>query len=292
MARLAVLPIPLTEKPKHGSREGYERIREQARVQVESRKMGNMVYEILPHMPEAGFSKLARPVIGDMFVDLEGDPFAGDPEANGGQEYLFGFVACGSDGKLSYEKLWALTVQQEKEAFQWLVDEIIRRWRECPEMHVYHFGVYEPGAFKRLMGRYATREDEVDSMLRAGLFVDLHQVFKQAVRASVEEYSLKKLEKVYRFARQTALEDSREAMRYVEHRLELGWDGELPDKFREVLEGYNADDCFSTAALRDWLETERQKLVNLGTQIARPLIGDGAPSEELDERQKRSSGVG
>jgi len=74
---------------------------------------------------------------------------------------------------------------------------------------VYHFGGYEPGALKRLMGRYATREDEVDSMLRAGLLVDMHQVFKQAVRASVEEYSLKKLEAFYGFTRKTALESSR-----------------------------------------------------------------------------------
>ena len=163
----------------------------------------------------------------------------------------------------------------------------MRRWKEFPAMHVYHFGVYEPGALKRLMGRYATREDEVDSMLRAGLLVDLHQVFKQAVRASVEEYSLKKLEVFYGFVRKTALEDSREAMRYVEHRMELGWDGELPDRFRQVMEGYNEEDCLSTASLRAWLEGERQKLVASGTNIPRPAIGDGAPPEKVDERQRR-----
>ena len=35
---------------------------------------------------------------------------------------------------------------------------------------------------------YTTREDEIDRML----LVDLHQAFKQGVRASVEEYSPKK----------------------------------------------------------------------------------------------------
>jgi predicted RecB family nuclease len=35
MAKLATLPIPLKERPKHGSKEAYERRREQARVQVE-----------------------------------------------------------------------------------------------------------------------------------------------------------------------------------------------------------------------------------------------------------------
>ena len=37
MAKLAVLPIPLKERPKHGSREGIVRVREQARVQVTGR---------------------------------------------------------------------------------------------------------------------------------------------------------------------------------------------------------------------------------------------------------------
>src|SRR5258708_31925073 len=30
--------------------------------------------------------------------------------------------------------------------------------------------------------------------------------------------------------------------------------------FREVMEGYNSEDCLSAAALRDWLEEERKKL--------------------------------
>ena len=287
MSKLSVLPIPLTHKPKHGSRQGYERVREQARIQVKGRTSDDIVYELLPIRADAGLSELAEPVIADVFVDLEGDPFAGDRESGGGQEYLFGLVSCDGPGKLRYDKKWAFTVKEEKEAFEWLVDQIYRRWKECPGMHIYHFGGYEPGAFKRLMGRYATREDEVDSMLRAGLFVDLHQVFKQAVRASVEEYSLKKLEHIYKFIRKTTLDDSRQAMRYVEHRLELGWDGQLPDDFREVLEGYNAEDCFSVVAMRDWLETERQKLISSGAVIPRPAIGDGAPSDELDERQKQ-----
>src|ERR1700681_1372129 len=100
------------------------------------------------------------------------------------------------------------------------------------------------------MGMYATREDEIDRMLRAGVLVDLHQAFKQGMRASVEEYSLKKVEAFYAFERRTPLEESRTAMRYVEHRLELGWRGEeLPDSVREVMEGYNREDCLSASGL-------------------------------------------
>ncbi len=45
--RLAQLPLPLQRTPEHGSREGYVRVREQARVQVVGRKQGKPVYELL-----------------------------------------------------------------------------------------------------------------------------------------------------------------------------------------------------------------------------------------------------
>ncbi len=155
-------------------------------------------------------------------------------------------------------------------------------------MHVYHYGANEPGAFKRLMGEYATREEEMDRMLRAGIFVDLHRVVKQGLRASVEEYSLKRMEAFYGFERKTSLDSSRAAMRYIEHHLELGWQGEtLEDRQREAMEGYNREDCESTAALRDWLEVERAKLIEKGEKISRPVAGDPEPAEELSERQKR-----
>ena len=217
-----------------------------------------------------------------MFVDLEGDPFVGSC----GQEYLFGFVASAQGQGLTYEKRWALTPEQEKIGFEWLVGEMIKRWKKDPSMHVYHFGSYETAAFKRLMGAYTTREDEIDRMLRAKIFVDLHTIFKQAVRASVEEYSLKALESLTQFVRRTPLIESRAAMRYVEHALELGRAEHVPDEFTLSLEGYNAEDCYSTAVLREWLEAERQKLADAGQTIPRPELGDGAPSEELDERQK------
>ena len=292
MAKLAAMPLPIQERPAHGSRESYERVREQARMQVEGRERGELVHETLALAEDMGFARLPEPSAGDAFVDLEGDPFAGEH----GQEYLFGFVARAGDGassgEWSYKKRWAFNAEEEKRGFEWLVDEMMRRWAADPRMHVYHFGAYEPSAFKRLMGIYTTREDEIDRMLRAHLLVDLHTIFKQAVRASVEEYSLKKLEAFYGFERRTALDVSRAAMRYVEHRLELGWEGfgdggELEGEMRGALEGYNEEDCRSAVGLREWLEGERKKLVDGGVAIARPEVREGAPPEELDERQKR-----
>ena len=290
VAKLAALPTPLKAKPRHGSREGMERVREQARVQVEGREEQKLKFEpIVPVVEETGFFRLPEPSAGDMFVDLEGDPFAGEQ----GHQYLFGFVWRNANGELVYDKRWALTSAEEKSGFEWLIDEIMRRRETEPGMRVYHFGAYEPGTLKRLMGIYATREEEIDTMLWEGTFVDLHQVFKQGLRASVEEYSLKKLEAFYGFERKTPLEESRVAMRYVEHRLELGWkDEQVPEEIREVMEGYNGEDCLSTAELREWLEKRRQELVDSGISIARPAKKERPAQEELTEWQERVAALG
>ena len=289
MGKLAVLPIPLRERPKHGSREGIERVREQARVQVAGRTENKMVHEpLLPVAEGMGFCRLPAPSPGDVFLDFENDPFVGES----GLQYLFGFAFKNAERNLVYERRWALNRNEEKEAFEWLVDEIMSRLAQSPRMHVYHFGAYEPSALKRLMGMYASREDEIDRLLRAGVLVDLHQAFKQGVRASVEEYSLKRLEPIYGFKRQTPLEESRKAMRYIEHRLELGWGEEaMPDGVRATMEGYNSEDCFSTAALQDWLERERGRLEKGGIDVPRPPEKSGDPSEKLQEKLDRAAAL-
>jgi len=290
MAKLAELPIPLKERPKHGARVGYEGAREQARVQVEGRAEKKLKHEpLLPVAEGMGFCRLPEPSAGDIFMDFEGDPFVGEQ----GFQYLFGFAFLNEGGEWSYEKKWALNREEEKKNFEWVVDEIARRRVANPKVHVYHFGGYEPGVLKRMMGMYATREDEIDRMLRAGVLVDLHQAFKQSTRASVEEYSLKRIEAFYGFARATPLDLSRAAMRYVEHRLELGQLGEeeIPEKFREALEGYNGEDCVSTGKLRDWLEVERSKLVARGIEVPRLPEKSGDPTPKLEEKLERTAAL-
>ena len=305
-------PLPREKKPLHGSRESYDRVREQARIQVESKDLEIPRHEpILPVVEKTGFCKLPEPSPGDVFVDLEGDPFVGES----GLQYLFGIAPCAknwrqpvapvdADGReangsaslpapcsvdhLQYQKRWAANPAEEKSGFEWFVDFVMARRKEFPTMHVYHFGGYEPGAFKRLMGLYATREEEIDSMLRAGLFVDLHAVFKQALRAGVEEYSLKKLEHFAGFKRSVHKHDSRAAMRYITHSLELGWAEEIPDKFITDMESYNRDDCFATSALRDWLESERAAQIAAGHKIDRPPLADGAAPEEVEHAKSAS----
>jgi uncharacterized protein len=85
--------------------------------------------------------------------------------------------------------------------FEWFIDFTFERLQRFPDLHIYHFGGYEPGAIKRLMLRYATREEAVDRLLRGKVFIDLHGVVKQGVRASVEQYSLKEMEKFCSYQR-------------------------------------------------------------------------------------------
>jgi predicted RecB family nuclease len=287
VSSLAVFPLPFKERPKHGSAGSYVRIREQARVQVVGRTHQKPVHEILDLNPEHGLLLLPEPSPGDMFFDLEGDPFIG----RGGREYLFGFVADDESGKSACSSQWALNAEEEKRAFETFVDTVMARWAKYPAMHVYHFTGYESGALKRLMGRYATREDEIDRMLRAYLLVDLHTVTRRAVRASVEHYSLKALEPFYGFERTVLLEDARTALRQIQHALELGEVEQLDLILCETIAQYNADDCNSTRALRDWLEAERRQLEQAGQVISRPAPSDGAPPAVLDERQQRTAAL-
>jgi predicted RecB family nuclease len=288
VSSLAVFPLPLKERPKHGSAGSYVRVREQARIQVAGRTQQKPVHEILDLNPEHGLFLLPEPSPGDLFFDLEGDPFIG----RGGREYLFGFVAADESGNPAYTSRWAVNAEEEKRAFETFVDTVMARWAKYPAMHVYHFTGYESGALKRLMGRYATREDEIDRMLRAYLLVDLHKVTRRTLRASVEHYSLKALEPFYGFKRTTPLEDARAALREVQHALELGEAAQLDPTLQNTVARYNADDCNSTRALRDWLETERRQLEQAGQSIPRPVHADGAPPAVLDERQQRTAALG
>src|SRR5262249_14502341 len=73
MAALAAVPLPLLWKPERGAVQSFERIREQARLQVQGRATGTVVYEALTPEPGFGLARLPLPSDGDIFFDLEGD---------------------------------------------------------------------------------------------------------------------------------------------------------------------------------------------------------------------------
>ena len=67
-----------------------------------------------------------------------------------------------------------------------------------------------------------------------------------SVRASVESYSLKKLEPFYGFQRDTSLPDAKLALTRLQTSLELSDANAIDEKDRETVQAYNREDCNST----------------------------------------------
>lgn len=282
LAALGSLPLPLPFKPRRGSASTFERIREQARLQLATRTGGAPVFELLPQTEGQGLGRLPRPSQGDVFLDLEGDPYARD----GGREYLFGLVILGADGAETRRSFWSFDDAGEKKAFEAVVDEIGRLRAVHPDMHVYHYAPYEPAAFKRLMGRHATRETDIDTLLRADVFVDLYAVVRHGIRAGVERYSIKDLEPFYGFERTVDLVEARANLRLIERALEAAAIDVVPPDVLAAVDGYNRDDCVSARRLRDWLEGLRAGVEAAGTAVPRPGPPKEQPPPEVTDRDR------
>jgi uncharacterized protein len=281
LAKLALPPQPKIERIGDAA---LLRIREQARLQVQGRDVGRLVYELLDGVEDGnGLAALPLPSPADMFLDLEANPYVLDQ----GLEYLIGVVTLpeNAGGDPMYETLWSLSRSEEKKAFETFIAKVMERWRRNPEMHIYHYAPYEPTAIKRLVGRHGTCVDEVDELLRAEVFVDLYRAVRQGIRASVESYSIKRLEPLYGFTRAVPLRDANVALQSYEAAMALGNDlGEIGDLLKTI-EGYNRDDCLSALRLRDWLEDRRKELAaKCGRELPRPTPKSGEPPEKLSAR--------
>jgi len=265
-------------------------IREQARLQVQGRDEGRHIYELLPPAEEKGLCSLPPPSPGDMFLDFEGDSFSFDQ----GLEYLFGVLTLSNEQVAApiYAPTWALNLTEEKNAFVSFIATVTERRRQYPDMHIYHYGAYEETAIKKMAGRHGTGMDEVDELLRAEVLVDLYRAVKQGLRASVESYSIKKLEPLYEYEREVRLIDANLALNTFQSVLAFGAGEEDIGEIREAIEGYNRDDCVSTLRLRDWLEDRRRELeARRGMPLPRPLPKIGEPTEDLSAYLERVRAV-
>jgi len=256
-----------------------DRLRHQARLQLEGRRTGRLIYELLPpdpSQPGVGLAALPAPSPLDVFFDIEADPWVGEA----GLEYLLGW-AEEVDGSGVYHPLWGHDAAAEKRAFETFIDLVVERRRRDPGMHVYHYAAYEPAAVKRLMSRHGTREDEVDELLRGGVFVDLYQVVRQALRASVESYSIKQIEKFYLAEREGGVTDAGFSVVQYETWLKTG-----EQRLLDELAAYNRDDCLSTWLLRAWLEERRLEAeAQFGVVLGRPAPLPGEPPEAIRQAQ-------
>ena len=296
---LAEPVTPLPDRLDGVGREALACIHAQAEIQVRGERGGRVIAERIPPARDRegalvlnnGLLMLPEPSPGDLFFDIEGDPFFGSDEVDG-IDYLFGVIEpgrVGPDGQPAFHAIWSIdggtvTPPAERNAFEAFIDLVADRLRADPNLHVYHYAPYEPTAVKRLAGRYGTREEDVDRLLRGGVFVDLYRAVRQGIRASVESYSIKRLEPLYGFERAVDLRDAGTSIVDFETWLELGQGEERSDLLAQI-EGYNRDDCMSTLRLRDWLEQQRSVLaVELG-DLPRPRVPEPEETEDSAAQQ-------
>jgi predicted RecB family nuclease len=240
LSDLAQTPRPATLPIRA---ETYATLHHQARLQAKQIRTGQHLYDLLAPEPARGFELLPRPSDGDVFLDLEADPYAGD-----GLTYLIGIATP----EREYRARWAHDALEQQRAFEAVVDFIVDRRREHPGMHVYHYTAAEKTAFKQMSSEFGTREHEIDDWLRAHVFTDLYNVVRQAIRISQPSYSLKKVEAFY-FERQEegVFEKGGPILAYEQ------WLQTRDETTRQEIENYNREDCLSTVELRDWLLTLR-----------------------------------
>jgi uncharacterized protein len=254
----------------------FEALRNQAALQFETQRANKIAYLNLAVEEDRGFAALPQCSAGDIILDLEGHPFF---EPARGLTFLFGILTM-DENPPQYHPFWAHDYAEERRAFENFIDFVHVRLARYPDLHVYHFGAYEQSAIKQLMGLYGTREAEVDDLLRRKIFVNLYSIFRQALRAGVSSYSLKKLEPIFEFTRVADVRSGMGAIVDYEH-----WRESQESKFLEQIGAYNEEDCRSTLALLDWLHKLRP------SELPWPMLPEPrAISEEaaeiLDARQR------
>jgi predicted RecB family nuclease len=257
MAELAkALPSAKTEL----AADTFDKLTHQARLQCQTRGVRRDTpaappcFEVLPTSDAngvpLGLAALPKGDQGDVFFDIEGYPLV-----DGGLEYLWGVChrVPGND-QLLFKDWWAHDRAEEKLAFEGFVDWCMDRWRAHPRMHICHYAAYEVSAIRRLSTRHDTRQEEVDAMLRAEVFVDLYQIVRRGLRIGEDSYSIKKVEHLYRPGRSTevatAVDSIVQYARWMESDQDRDWEGS--DILRGIRD-YNEDDCVSTAELFQWL---------------------------------------
>jgi predicted RecB family nuclease len=235
------------------------RLKQQARLQKQTKVSGSAAFEILPPQPGLGFGKLPLADADDLFFDFEGDPMH-----PGGLEYLCGVLwqATGDDvgsesvpgrPNLRFRAFWAHDRLQEKQAFAELIDFLMARLARSPGAHLYHYAPYEKTALRRLASMHAIAETAVDELLRTNRMVDLYRVVRESVRVGEPGYSIKNLERFYMPARTTAVASGGDSLVIYDRFRQTGETSLLND-----LRDYNRDDCLSTFLVRNWL-IERAK---------------------------------
>ena len=240
ISTVAALAEADREAPASISADTFAKLRRQARLQHERDVSGALRFELLD--PPIGLALLPEPSPGDLFFDLEGNPFW--DSVAGSLEYLWGAL----DPEDHFTAIWAHDRAGEQAALERFVDRVHERLSEHPDMHVYHYAAYELNVLRRLAGRYGAREEEVDELLRRGVLVDLLKVVRGGLVASVPGYGLKEMEAFLAFDRRAAIRDGGTSIVEYER-----WVETRDPEILSAIAAYNEEDVLATRLLRDWL---------------------------------------
>ncbi|MGE0262165.1 MAG: TM0106 family RecB-like putative nuclease, partial [Candidatus Obscuribacterales bacterium] len=229
----------------------FDALRQQARLQIESTNLSRPAFEVLSPENGKGLAALPAPSGLDVYFDMEGYPLV-----EGGLEYLFGATTVNGTGP-DFHDWWAHDQAQERAAFEQFIDWVYARFKKDPSMHVYHYAAYEKTALRKLMGRYGTREQELDDLLRNEVFVDLLPIVRQSIRVGQPSYSIKYIERLYRPDRSgKEVSTAMDSVIYYKRWLDTGDgpDWQTSSILRDIRD-YNKDDCDSTWQLVQFLRS-------------------------------------
>jgi uncharacterized protein len=222
--------------------ETQRRLQVQARLQVARRAGGQPAFELRNPEKGKGFDLLPQPNDGDIFYDIEGDPYY-----PGGLEYLHG-VWFRENREWVFRAFWAHDRTSEGKSVDELLTFFVGHIGQYPAAHIYHYANYEIAALRRLTAFHRVGEAAMDQLQRERRFVDLFKVVSGGLTASEKGYSIKDLEAFYMPKREADVATAGASVVFYERWRETG-DDELLQKIFD----YNRTDCVSTQMLRDWL---------------------------------------
>lgn len=228
----------------------FERLRQQAKAQV-----GTQGYEIvLPQRIDTGLASIPAADPGDVYFDLEGDPYAGLPTL----DYLWAYC----DVNDQYFSKWAHTPEAEREAFVWFMEDMEERDRAGGAWHVYHYNAYETSSMRRIARDWpdeaeAFRWSERAEALIEQRFIDLYRAVEVGIRTKAGTTSLKEIEQLAGYDRKKDAAGVAKADESIEQyeRFSFSRDEAERADILEAIRHYNEHDVLATKATHLWLLT-------------------------------------
>ena len=180
-----------------------------------------------------------------------------------------------------FTPLWAHDRDEERAAFEQFVDLVHARLARVPRHARLPLRAVRDTALKRLMGRYGTREDEIDDLLRREVFVDL--LARRPQRPP--HLAARLLAEGARGVPRLRARGGGQGRRRRRSSSSSSWlQTRRPGAAREIDE-YNREDCIATLLLRDWLlELRAEAIAQFG-----PIPAGRCPTSRSEPDRRGSA---